>query len=671
MTSRLAATIVFGCLCLCAEALRAKVDVNASAQSAAPNLSRQQRDLLKAIVSAVDAGSQPEPPDLKWQHHVLRASDGSHYIALSVTPPPALLPPAPILVYVRLATAASGATSTGERSLVREWLQGSRVDPRMLPRSGMVIGEMPAMGAGAIGGRGASAVGSADLQAMNLQRDRARQRREEEEKNRRAALEGTVVVPSSVLPFEDFEFVATPAITGDTASIQRAITAGPGEYDLFVAWTATTPAGGTPRVHVARRSITLGPATAELGVSSVIVADRIGVRTTPYSAGEQRGHPYSIGATEIIPARDTIFTPDERLAAAFQILNALPDETGKPDIIVNLRVVRVAGTREEPLASLSPLVYNAASLPADFDVRLGHPLIAALAVPLATIPRGTHRLLITIEDRIAKAVVASRAEFTVVGSASSLLAEAPALGPRFDLATALDRQIIRALIDRLTPASPSAGLSRALSSAANGRFADLLIEDRVAAGEEGARSALTGLALLSLGDLGAIAHFERAQAQRVDGAVVDYLLGVARAVQNRDVEALERWAAARSAGLSVTGIDRVLAEAYLRRREFAQAANVFARSADAADNPALGKLLAAARIGERRSADAVAILDAVLAKTPDDLDARWLLVHALYSAAATAPATPRERFLAEARRYIDSNGRYAALAAAWIAVLTE
>ena len=95
-------------------------------------------------------------------------------------------------------------------------------------------------------------------------------------------------------------------------------------------------------------------------------------------------------------------------------------------MIVNLRVARLNGTREEPVASLSPLVYNAGSLPPDFDVRLGHPLIAALAVPLATIPRGTHYTpVITVEDRIAKAVVASRAEFTVVGSATSLLTEAP------------------------------------------------------------------------------------------------------------------------------------------------------------------------------------------------------------------------------------------------------
>ena len=505
---------------------------------------------------------------------------------------------------------------------------------------------------------------------MNLQRERARQRRDDEEKTRRAALEGAAAMPSNVLPFEDFEFLTTSALAEAKGSIQRAITAGPGEYDLVVAWAASAQSAKPARVYVARRSLTLGPATPELGLSTVIIADRVGVRVTPYTAAEQRGHPYSIGVTDIVLARDTVFTPDERLAAAFQIVNPAPDETGKPDVIVNLRVARLNGTREEPVASLSPLVYNAGSLPTDFDVRLGHPLIAALAVPLSTIPRGTHRLLITVEDRIAKAVVSSRAEFMVIGSAASLLAEAPPLGPRFDLAQALDSSIVGTLMDRLTPMAPSPALARALATARSGRFADLLIEDRVAADEQDVRSVLTGLALLSLGDFGAISQFERAQGARVDRAVVDYLFGVARALQNRDAEAIDKWTAARKAGLRRDAVNRVLAEAYLRRREFGKAADIL-RDADVTGNSALRKLMGATWIGERRDAEAVALLDAVLATSPDDQDARWLLVHALYSGIVTTPNSPRQRFLTEAQLYIDAKGRHSALAAEWMTVLAK
>jgi hypothetical protein len=316
------------------------------------------------------------------------------------------------------------------------------------------------------------------------------------------------------------------------------------------------------------------------------------------------------------------------------------------------------------------LIYNAGSLPSDYDIRLGHPLIAALAVPLATIPRGRHRLLITVEDRIARAVVASRAEFTVVGNAASLLAEAPPLGPRFDLAAALAAPAIGALADRLTPAAPSPALARALAAARSGRFADLLIEDRVGQGEEAVRSVLTGLARLSLGDFGAIRILESVTAEPSGRPAIDYLIGVGRAAQSRDPEAIERWVAARQSGFPADSIDRVLIEAYLRRREFGRAAELF-RDSDAITDPALVRAAAATRIGQRREAEAIVLLDALLARVPDDHDARWLLVHALYSGIVAAPAAPRDRFLAEAQRYIGANGRHAALAAEWIGILTR
>src|SRR5687767_161174 len=97
---------------------------------APPQLSRQQRDLLLGLVAAVDrAFLAPAPTGYEWLTHVLRASDGSHYVAFSVAPPAHTLPVTPIVLYVRLATAAvPGEKTVAERSIVREWLQGSRVD---------------------------------------------------------------------------------------------------------------------------------------------------------------------------------------------------------------------------------------------------------------------------------------------------------------------------------------------------------------------------------------------------------------------------------------------------------------------------------------------------------------------------------------------------------------
>src|SRR5688572_20936379 len=114
MPLRLAAAIVI--TCLCGSALRAQ---------SLPELTRPQRALLQNMLTAVDrAAASPTASEDAWSTHVLRASDGSHYVAFSVTPPPAALANGPLILYVRLASATAGATTLAERSLVREWLQG-------------------------------------------------------------------------------------------------------------------------------------------------------------------------------------------------------------------------------------------------------------------------------------------------------------------------------------------------------------------------------------------------------------------------------------------------------------------------------------------------------------------------------------------------------------------
>ena len=52
---------------------------------AAPKLSKQQRLTLEAVVAAVDAAASGNSTALPaaWRSHVLRASNGAHYVALS------------------------------------------------------------------------------------------------------------------------------------------------------------------------------------------------------------------------------------------------------------------------------------------------------------------------------------------------------------------------------------------------------------------------------------------------------------------------------------------------------------------------------------------------------------------------------------------------------------
>ena len=659
MTSRLASWIVIVCLCAPLGA------------QAPPDLTRQQRNLLQGLVAAVDrAAGAPAPAEYDWLTHVLRASDGSHYVAVSVSPPAHLLPPTPIVLYVRLATAmVPGETQVAERSMVREWLEGSRVDPRLLPRrGGVAIGDMPPMGAAAIGVRGGAAVGSGDLQAMALGRERSRQRREDEEKQRRAELDGNLVRNADRLPFEDFEVGSAATFADGTRAIQRALTAGPGRYDLLVAWVDASQPAAKAQYHVARRTLELAPAAAEFGLSSIIVADGISLRQQPYNSLEQRAHPYAIGLTDIAPARDASFTPSQHIAVAFQIVNPAASASGKPDVHVSPRITRLNGTHEEPVATLSPLVFDAATLPLDFDVRLGHPLIAAFAAPLRTIPRGDYRLLVTAEDRVASSVVATRTEFTVVGTPESLLAEAPRLAPPFEAGAILTRPVMDEVLSRLATTAASPALMRALDSARAGRFADLLVAEAGPDSEQGTRAALGGLALLSLANPAAVVEFQRALRLNASPAAVHVLIGSALAMTGRDVEAVAAWESAKQSGFPRPLLDRLIAEACLRQNDFPRAAAAFPERPSDAESLVT---FAATRIAARRPAEAISVLDSLLGERRDAADARWLLLHALYAQYVGGDRAVAARLRVEAQRHIDANGRHAALVSEWLKVITS
>ncbi|MFA5907400.1 MAG: hypothetical protein WC815_01350 [Vicinamibacterales bacterium] len=659
--------LVSGCICAAAVA---------AAQSP-PQLSKDQRTLLQAIVLAVDAAaSQPARNDSAWPVHVMRASDGSHYVAFSVEPEGAMrLPAGPVMLYVRLATATPGVVTTmTERSVIRDWLVGRRVDPRMLPGRGIAIGEMPAFGPGAIGVRGSTpSTGSMDLKLMALERERARQEQETRDKQRRAELEGKAVGLRDLLPFEDFD-LASSSIAGDgTRQISRAFTAGPGEYNVYVGWTDLAAPKPAAAIHVMKRALSLPPATIlDLTLSSVIVADAVAARAAPYPPAQQAAHPYAIGSTDITPARDTVFTRDERLAVAFQIINARPNVSGKPDVTVGFRIVRIDGDREVQVASLNSQSYTEATMPADFDLRLGHPLFAAVAAPLATVPRGDYRLKIAVNDRVAGTARTAEAEFRVVGTPLSLLTEAPPLGPPFRREAALDARVLSAVVQALTPPAPSPALRRALDTAAAGKFIDLLVEEPVAQAEQGARTGLTGLALYSVGDASAVVQFQRAMALGAPAGPLQFLTGAVRATQNRDPDAITAWLLATEAGLPSSVAAPFLVDAYLRRGDGTRAAAMV--SAELAGRPADGpwtRALAATHLATGRDRDAIAVLDARLAQAPDDADARWLLLQALYGSIVrgTNPPGSRadgDRFMTLARAYLAESGPHSALVAEWV-----
>lgn len=619
------------------------------------------------MVNAVDAASATtETADAAMRAHVLRASNGSHYVAFSISPTSATaLPSSTTALYIRLATMAAIPPQRAERSLIREWLAGARSGPPpIMATRGIAIGDMPVMGAtGSIASTARAPMNAqtADLAAMDLERRRARERQELREQQRRAELEGRAAMTSDTLPFEDFDLASAPA-----GSIQRALTAGPGDYFLYVAWA--DPALPKPAIHVVKKRLSLPAATTtELTIGSPILADGIQIRSAPYKPAEQAAHPYAIGLTEIVPAADANFKDTENMSVIFQVINARAADNGKPNVDIAFQVVRVANTQEQAVASLTPQNYSERNLPAEFDLRAGHPLFATVSAPLSSLKRGSYRLKILVNDRIAGRGATAETDFTVAATALSLLREAPSLGRPFRREPILAATVLPGILDALRPPSPSAALRRAFDLAAAGRFVDLMVEEPVPDSEEAARAALRGLAMFAVGEGSAAVQFQRALLLGAPPGITRFLSGAARAQQSRDPDAIAAWQEALKSGAPQSLVAPHLLDAYLRRNDVARAAALMAEMQPAPSGWSRDRV--ALLIATQKDSDAIALLETRLASAPDDADAQWLLLQSLFSRLArdgNAPAAIRERFATLARAYIAATGVNSSLAEEWL-----
>lgn len=224
--------------------------------------------------------------------------------------------------------------------------------------------------------------------------------------------------------------------------------------------------------------------------------------------------------------------------------------------------------------------------------------------------------------------------------------------------------MLKAIVQGLTPPAPSPALRRALDLAARRQYIDLLAEEAVPQREQSERAALTGLALYAIGDASALVQFQRAYALGAPGGAIQFLIGAVRATQNRDPDAIAAWQSAKEEGLSA--VTPFLADAYLRRGDGARASALVA--GELAGKPAEGawvRTLAATHLATGRDEEALTILDARLAGAPDDLDARWLWLQALYGRIVKGGSNDSERFRTAAKAYIAAGGTNAALAEEW------
>lgn len=656
------------------------------AQVAAPKLSKPQRLAFEAIVEAVDraaAGAPDVPLDTAtWITHVLRASDGSHYVALHADLPAVDAPSEPVPLYVRFAARRVGAETAlpPARSAVADWLKGLRGDPLPMRASRSTTvpqGEIPVGGAAVLAGD-AGVEASNVLRLQDIERDRARREAAAREKQRRAELESRLAAPPTPLhPFEDLDLRYDFPSSADGTFLERGASVGPGDYDVFIGWAAPAGRNRVPQVHVLRHRITLPGANAvEFALSDVILADRVRALEAPVPADQQGAHPYAIGALDTVPAHDTRFRVDEPLSVVTQVINPSTATAGKPDVELSARVSRVVAGRDELVGTLPVHQYNAATLPADFDVAAGHPLFAALQVPLTSFARGHYALTLTALDRIGRRQAVRRVEFDVTGTPDSLLREAPTPGQAFRRDAALAPPTLAAVVRALRPATPSEPLARALDAAAAGRFAELMRVDTVPPTERAVAQALLGLGLYGLGDSARATAAQLSQAANLGAPAppVLVLLGATYALGNDDKAAVTAWNQAREGGIDDAAVAGLLIDAYLRQGDVARAAAMATAALDTQPgNLAARHALAATYLATRRHGEALTLLDAVpeASATPET---RFLTAEALYAAFVrhdTALDTPasRARFTTVAGAYVAEGGPHAALVREWLAAL--
>ena|SRR5438105_2541853 len=215
--------------------------------------------------------------------------------------------------------------------------------------------------------------------------------------------------------YEDINFL----MPGTMGRLSRAFTVASGTYDVYVVLReqpSTQKNAPAPKVSMIKQTLTVPDFwSPDLTTSSVIIASRIEPLAAPLSPNEQLDRPYALGQMEIVPALDTKFTTKSELSIFMLIYNPKTDPMNKPDVTVEYNFYQKppAGAAEKFFNKTSPQDLNGKTLPAAFDMSLGHQLQTGQAVPLASFPAGDYRLEIKVTDKLATKTVTRDVNFTV------------------------------------------------------------------------------------------------------------------------------------------------------------------------------------------------------------------------------------------------------------------
>ena len=225
--------------------------------------------------------------------------------------------------------------------------------------------------------------------------------------------------------YHDIELVTLtpPSSATEPYRVSRSFAVLPGEYDVYVALRERLPVEAKDRektrakTGVLKQTITVPNYwTEELATSTVILAEKIDILSAPLEQAQMKREPYTIGLMQIIPAKSKVFSKRSEFSFYLQVYNAKLGEDKKPDVVVENKFyqkVATEATGEKYFNSTSPQVFNAKTLPAQWDATLGHPLPAGLSIPLGSFAEGEWRLEVKVTDKISGKSITHNVKFVV------------------------------------------------------------------------------------------------------------------------------------------------------------------------------------------------------------------------------------------------------------------
>lgn len=344
-----------------------------------------------------------------------------------------------------------------------------------------------------------------------------------------------------------------------------------------------------------------------------------------------------------------------------------PDGPPLQSVLAELRELKDKTLRQAvavvPISALPPGRYIARATISRGDKNVGR-----LARPFEILPRaigaGGAEGLSTVAPSGAK-VEARANPGLVVGARPAAFNKDSVLSPEM-------LRAVYEVVDKTHPAVKAA-TARARSGKLDGTA--MMALD---AGDQSAGSILRGLELFMKGQIDQAANqFSVALRNPPDIALASFYLGACYAAVGRDKEAVSAWERARAARLSLPGMPAVIADAWLRLGQPAQALDPLrAAMQDNPQNEGIRRALATAQSQLGLHEEAYATIGPYLGTHPNDPDALLIALSALYQVRMEGKTLGsadehKARAAQYAKAYIAAKGEHQALVEKWAEYLAK